>query len=415
MSWAWPRSSRSRLKTAPLLLEYPTGLSSGALTQRSTSASSESAHCASMMTLPGACSPTVSADLAGGFTSDSMSTVIRMKPPSISRAVSSQTVSVSSSMDVAQQAQVDLQPEVGGDPQQRGVERDIHAAHDGGDHVLHLLGVGRGAVAGRRERDDEADDGPEQADPHHMRGDPLHILPAPQEDAGDAEGADADDQPAQRRVAALEGFADEAGHPEADECRGANGLKDDEARDERDLVPGVLFEPVRTDRFCGRQRGESAARHLGKVRNRVLSEAVIHEPPSLLRQCLRLRVGDRHGTSSFAARPISSSALAWASIPDQPRARRRGSRRRRQVCGSWTTRSIFLFCQPPPLATTQLSPCGLVIRIVQIRSVSLFNTSSSWPSLVSATEDGCWCRLTASLASTSFLGPQYMGAATAIP
>src|SRR5215468_5134577 len=97
-----------------------------------------------MMTLPGALSPAVSADLAGGLTTDSMRTVIRMKPPSISRAVSSQTVSVSSSMDVAQQPQVDLQPEVGGDAEERGVERHIHAADDGRDHGLDLLGIGRG-------------------------------------------------------------------------------------------------------------------------------------------------------------------------------------------------------------------------------------------------------------------------------
>src|SRR5215470_17401191 len=100
-----------------------------------------------MITLPGDCSPAVSADLAGGLTTDSISTVIRMKPPSISRAVSSQTVRVSSSMHAAQESQVDLEPQVGADAQERSVERHIHAAHHRGDHGLDLLGLGRGAVA----------------------------------------------------------------------------------------------------------------------------------------------------------------------------------------------------------------------------------------------------------------------------
>src|SRR5215831_20427306 len=101
-----------------------------------------------MITLPVDCSPTVSADLAGGLTTDSISTVIRMKPPSISRAVSSQTVRVSSSMDVAEQAQIDLEPEVGGDAEQRRVERHVHAVHHRADHRLDFAGVGRAAVAG---------------------------------------------------------------------------------------------------------------------------------------------------------------------------------------------------------------------------------------------------------------------------
>src|SRR5262245_29095168 len=98
-----------------------------------------------MITLPGDCSPSVSADCAGGLTTDSISTVIRMNPPSIKRAVSSQTVRVSSSMEVAQQAQVDLQPEVDADAQERGVERHVHAVHDRGDHRLDLVGIGRAA------------------------------------------------------------------------------------------------------------------------------------------------------------------------------------------------------------------------------------------------------------------------------
>src|SRR5215813_15004571 len=131
-----------------------------------------------MITFPGAVSPTVSADLAGGLTTESMRTVIRMKPPSIKRAVSSQTVNVSSSMEVAQQAQVDLQPEIGGDAQQRGVERHVHAVHDRGDHRLDLVGIGRSALSGGGERDDEADHGAEQADAHDMGGQPLHVVPA---------------------------------------------------------------------------------------------------------------------------------------------------------------------------------------------------------------------------------------------
>src|SRR5262249_39335082 len=121
-----------------------------------------------MMTLPGALSPAVSADLAGGLTTDSMSTVIRMKPPSIRSAVSSQTVSVSSSMHAAQEPQVDLEPEVGSDTQQRGVERDIHAAHNVGDHGLNLLGLRRGAAARRREGDDKTDYCAKEADAHHV-------------------------------------------------------------------------------------------------------------------------------------------------------------------------------------------------------------------------------------------------------
>src|SRR5215468_8067250 len=167
-----------------------------------------------MMTLPGALSPAVSADLAGGLTTDSMRTVIRMKPPSISRAVSSQTVSVSSSMDVAQQPQVDLEPQVRADAQQRGVERHVHAAHDGTDHGLDLIGLGRSALARGREGDDQADDGAEQADAHDMGGDPLDVAPAAQEHAADAHRAHGDDQPAQQRIAALEWLAGESGHPQ---------------------------------------------------------------------------------------------------------------------------------------------------------------------------------------------------------
>src|SRR4030095_7559852 len=128
------------------------------------SASTPSAHCASTITLPGDCSPWVSADCAGGLTTDSINTVIRMNPPSIRRAVSSQTVRVSSSMEVAQQAQVDLQPQIGADAQQRGVERDVHAVNDRGDHRFDLFGIGRATLSGGRERDDQPDDGAEQAD-----------------------------------------------------------------------------------------------------------------------------------------------------------------------------------------------------------------------------------------------------------
>src|SRR5215470_2186633 len=151
MSWALPRSSRRRLKTRPLLFEYPTGLSPGACTQRSTSASRPSPHWASTITLPGDCSPAVSADFAGGLTTESINTVIRMNPPSIRRAVSSQTVRVSSSMDVAQQAHVDLQPQVGADAQQRGVERHVHAVHDRRNHWLDLVGIGGTTLSGGRE------------------------------------------------------------------------------------------------------------------------------------------------------------------------------------------------------------------------------------------------------------------------
>jgi hypothetical protein len=65
----------------------------------------------------------LSLDLVGGF----ITVNIRTKPPSINSAVSSQTVRVPSSIDVTEQAEVDLQPEVGRDAQQRRVERDIHA------------------------------------------------------------------------------------------------------------------------------------------------------------------------------------------------------------------------------------------------------------------------------------------------
>ena len=61
------------------------------------------------MTFPGAVTPSFSLALAGGFITVIISTVMRTKPPSISRAVSSQTVRVSSSMGVTQQAQIDLQ------------------------------------------------------------------------------------------------------------------------------------------------------------------------------------------------------------------------------------------------------------------------------------------------------------------
>src|SRR5215470_11176796 len=109
-----------------------------------------------MITLPGDFSPWVSADCAGGLTTDNISTVIRIKPPSIRSAVSSQTVRVSSSIETAQQAQVDLQPEIGADAQQGGIERDIHATHHGGDHRLDLFRVGRTALRRGREGDDEA-------------------------------------------------------------------------------------------------------------------------------------------------------------------------------------------------------------------------------------------------------------------
>src|SRR5262245_59201671 len=80
-----------------------------------------------------------------------------MNPPSIRRAVSSQTVRVSSSMETAQQAQVDLQPEIGANAQKRGVERDIHAVHDRRDHRLDFVGVGGAAGLCRREGNDQAE------------------------------------------------------------------------------------------------------------------------------------------------------------------------------------------------------------------------------------------------------------------
>src|SRR5262249_4039517 len=198
----------------------------GAWTQRSTSASSLSPHCASTITLPGDCSPTVSADLAGGLTTDSISTVIRMKPPSISSAVSSQTVRVSSSMEVAQQPQVDLQPEVGGDAEQRGIERDVHAVDHRGDHGLDLVGVGRTAVAGGRKGDEGADDRAEEADADHVGRDPLHVVPALQEDADDPRSADADDQPAKGCILAFERLAGQSRDPQAEQKGHSDRLQD---------------------------------------------------------------------------------------------------------------------------------------------------------------------------------------------
>src|SRR5262249_56258785 len=119
-----------------------------------------------MIRVGGAGWPALSLDLAGGFTTAINSTVIRMKPPSISRAVSSQTVSVSSSIDAAEQAQVDLQPQIGGDAEERGIERDIHALDDRRDHRLDLVGVGGSARLCRRQRNDHADHGAAQPEPH---------------------------------------------------------------------------------------------------------------------------------------------------------------------------------------------------------------------------------------------------------
>src|SRR5262249_60598532 len=126
------------LTRSRLLLEERTGLWRGAGPRGARWASPRPPLCVWMITLRGDFSPGFSADCAGGLRTASINTVIRMNPPSIKRAVSSQTVRVSSSMETPEQAQVDLEPEVGPDAQQRGVERQIHAVHDRGDHRLDL-------------------------------------------------------------------------------------------------------------------------------------------------------------------------------------------------------------------------------------------------------------------------------------
>src|SRR5262249_37773773 len=141
--------------------------------------------------------------------------VISTKPPSISNAVSSHTVRVSSSIDLTQQAQVDLEPQVGGNAQERRVERHIHAIDDRCDHRTDLAGIGRAARFGRGEGDDQSDDGAEETDPYDMCRQPLHIRPAPQENAEDAERRHAYDHPAQERVLAGERLVGKAGDPQA--------------------------------------------------------------------------------------------------------------------------------------------------------------------------------------------------------
>src|SRR5262245_63866022 len=150
-----------------------------------------------MMTLPGAWMLSLSLDLVGGFITVIIRTDIRTNPPSISSAVSSQTVRVSSSIDATEQTEVDLQPEIGGDAEQRCVERNVHAVDHGGDHRLDLVQIRRATRLGGGERHDQADHGTQQPDAHDVDRQPFDVAPTLEEDAQDAQGGDAHDYPAQ--------------------------------------------------------------------------------------------------------------------------------------------------------------------------------------------------------------------------
>ena len=95
---------------------------------------------------------------------------------------------------------------------------------------------------GGREGDDEADDRTQESNPHHVGGDPFDVVPALPEHAGDADGADAENDPAKRRGIALERLAGESGDPQADDDCRADALQHDAARQEgglRERSPAV--------------------------------------------------------------------------------------------------------------------------------------------------------------------------------
>src|SRR5262249_40932033 len=58
------------------------------------------------------------------------------------------------------------------------------------------------------------------------------IAPAAQEDAGDADNTHGDDDPTERRIAALERLRGETGDPQAQQTSGSDGLQHDTPREE---------------------------------------------------------------------------------------------------------------------------------------------------------------------------------------
>src|SRR5438105_334227 len=186
------------------------------------------------MTFPGAFAPSVSLDLAGGFNTVIISTVIKTKPPNINSAVSSQTVSVSSSIDIAKQTKVDLQPEIRADSQESRVERHIHAIDDRSDHRADFAGIGRAAGLGRREGDDQPDYSAKQPKSHDVHCQPFHVTPAPKEYASDAQDADRNDKPAQEGIVPGEWLICNPGNPQPDNSSSADCLKNGKSREECD-------------------------------------------------------------------------------------------------------------------------------------------------------------------------------------
>jgi hypothetical protein len=156
-------------------------------------------------------------------------TDIRTKPPSISRAVSSQAVRVSSSFKVTEQTEIDLQPEVVVMP--RSVEESETYMPSTTAAIIGFTSF-RSAdpLAFGGERDDQAER-TEDSDADDVPRQPLDIAPRLQEDAQNTQVGDAHDQPAQEGSDALERLAGDPGDPQAI-VPAADRLDHDTARQE---------------------------------------------------------------------------------------------------------------------------------------------------------------------------------------
>src|SRR3954451_6303812 len=186
---AWlPRSSRSRLKISPLLLEYPTGTSPGACTQRSTSVRSLSSQRISAITLPGE-SIAPSPFFAFGLMCGSSSTVMKTKPARVRRITSRKTVPLSSPLSHGscmagidqcggevrgaggEKLIVGRQPEIEDRAYQGGVECYAHAFDQRPDHAADGVHVAGGLGIDVRQRHDEPHDGADESQQDQHVGD----------------------------------------------------------------------------------------------------------------------------------------------------------------------------------------------------------------------------------------------------
>jgi hypothetical protein len=177
--------------------------------------------------------------------------------------------------------------------EERGVERYIHAAHDGGDHGLDLLGIGRAAGARRG----KAMMRPTTVPSRPMRTTWVAITrrhASAAENAADAQRGHGGNQPAERRVAALEGLPARSATHQADQSR-SSIVCSTTKREMKAISLTRYQQPHARTRHC---RDGIASTKLREICNGSIPVAVDRRAvPLVVRK--KLRVCNRHGTPSF--------------------------------------------------------------------------------------------------------------------